>query len=91
MLTINPADIIKKDADIYLEIRKLEQTKSGLLKKKELKTNAGISGPYSISKQPSDLRIKQIIIIICLFSLFVGVFVIFFLEYVDRMKAHDNK
>jgi hypothetical protein len=87
---INPADIIKKDADISLEISNLEQTMSDLLQNKELKTNAGISGQYSISKQPSDLRIKQIIIIICLLSLFVGVFVIFFLEYINQMKAHDN-
>jgi hypothetical protein len=88
---INPADIIQKDADLSLEISKLEQTKTDLLKKKELKINAGISGPYSISKQPSDLRIKQILIIICVLSLFVGVVVIFFLEYFDRMKARDNK
>ncbi len=64
-----------------------------MIKKKELniKVTAGILGPPSITKQPSNSRIKQIIIIAGLLSLFTGIFVVFFLEYIERMKARENK
>jgi hypothetical protein len=92
-ININPADLIRKDADLSLEIINLQQAKTDMMKKKELnvKVTAGISGPPSITKQPSNSQIKQIIMITGLLSLFTGIFVVFFLEYIDRMKARENK
>jgi hypothetical protein len=88
----NPADLVKKDGDLSLEIINLQQAKTDMMKKKELNVivNAGILGPLSITKQPSDSRIKQIIMITGLLSLFAGIFVVFFLEYIDRMKVREK-
>ena len=63
-----------------------------MMKKKELnvKVNAGILDSPSITMQPSNSQIKQRIIITGLLSLFAGIFVVFFLEYIDRMKAHEK-
>jgi hypothetical protein len=80
-ININPADLIKKDADLSLEIMNL----------KNAKVTSGILGPVSITKQPSNSRIKQIIMITGLLSLFTGIFVVFFLDYIDRMKRRENK
>ena len=90
---INPADIIKKDADISIEINNLAQAKTDMLKKKELniKVTAGILGLPTITKQPSNAQIKNIIILTGILSFFVGMFVVFFLDYIDRMKARKNK
>ena len=92
-ININPADLVRKDGDLSLEIINLQQAKTDMIKKKELniKVTAGILGPPSITKQPSNSRIKQIIIITGLLSLFTGIFVVFFLEYIERMKARENK
>ena len=92
-ININPADLVRKDGDLSLEIMNLQQAKTDMMKKKELnvKMTAGILGPPSITKQPSNSRIKQIIIITGLLSLFTGIFVVFFLEYIDRMKTRENK
>ena len=89
---VNPDDLIKKDADLFLKIRNIRQVKTDIMKKKELdvKVTAGILGPPSITKQPSNSRIKQIIMITGLLSLFTGIFVVFFLEYIDRMKAREK-
>ena len=90
---INPADLISKDGDLSLGIINLQQAKTDMMKKKELnvKVTAGILGTPSITKQPSNSQIKQIIIITGLLSLFTGIFVVFFLEYIDRMKTRENK
>jgi hypothetical protein len=77
---VNPADLIKKDADLSLEIMNLQN----------VKVTVGILGPPSITKQPSNSRIKQIIMITGLLSLFTGIFVVFFLEYINRMKAREK-
>ena len=63
-----------------------------MMKAKELnvKINVGILGPISITMQPSNSRIKQIIMITGLLSLFTGIFVIILLEYIDRMKAREK-
>ena len=89
---INPADLVRKDGDLSLEIISLQQAKTDIMKKRELsvKVNAGILGPPSITKQPSNSQIKQWIIITGLLSLFVGIFGVFFLEYIERMKAREN-
>ena len=91
-ININPADLVRKDGDLSLEIINLQQAKTDMMKKKELnvKVTAGILGPLSITKQPSNSRIKQIIMITGLLSLFTGIFVVFFLEYIDRMKAREK-
>lgn len=93
LVNVNPADLIKKDAEISLEIKNLEQAKSDAMKKKELNINGstGILGRPSITKQPSDLQIKQRIIIIGVLSLFVGIYILFILVYIERMKARKNK
>ena len=93
LVNVNPADLIKKDAEISLEIKNLEQAKSDAMKKKELNINGstGILGRPSITKQPSDLQIKQRIIIIGVLSLFVGIYILFILVYIERMKARKNQ
>jgi len=80
-ISINPADLIKRDTDLVLEIMNLQS----------VNVTAGILGDASITKQPSNSQIKQWIIITGLLSLFAGIFVVFFLEYIDRMKARENK
>ncbi len=80
-ININPADLIKKDADLSLEIMNLQNEKM----------TTGILGPLSITRQSTNSRIKQIITITGLLSLFAGIFVVFILEYIDRMKARVNK
>ena len=93
LVNVNPADLIKKDTEISLEIKNLQQAKSDALKKEEfnVKGSAGILGPPSITKQPSNARIKQITIITGILSLMAGIFVVFFLDYIERMKARENK
>jgi hypothetical protein len=92
VININPADLVRKDGDLSLEIINFQQVKKDMMKKKELNVNVnvGILGPLSITKQPSNSRIKQIIMITGLLSLFAGIFVVFFLEYIDRMKAREK-
>ena len=91
-ITFNPADLVRKDVDLSLEIINLQQVKKDMIKKKKLnvKVTVGILAPPSITKQPTDAQIKQIIIITGLLSLFAGIFFIFFLEYIDRMKAREK-
>jgi hypothetical protein len=94
-VNINPADLIRKDGDLSLEIMNLQQEKTAMMKAKELKElnvkiNVGILGQISITKHPSNSRIKQIIMITGLLSLFTGIFVIILLEYIDRMKAREK-
>ena len=92
VIGVNPDDLIKKDADLSLKIRNLQHVKSDMMKKKELNVNVsvGILGPPSITKQPTNAQIKQRIIITGLLSLFAGIFVVFFLEYIDRMRAREK-
>jgi hypothetical protein len=87
----NPADLIKKDADLSLEVTNLRQAKKEMMMKKTLnvKVTDGVLGPLSITKQPSDKQIKQRIIITGLLSLFAGLFFVFFLEYIERMKGKN--
>ncbi len=120
-ININPADLIKKDIDLTLEIMDIQQAKTNIKKKQPLFFNinpitvsewklinkdgqltlegvklqsvnaiAGTIGPLSITKQPSNSRIRQIIIITGLLSLFLGIFFVFFLEYIDRMKTREK-
>jgi len=46
--------------------------------------------PLSITKQPSNSQIKRRIIATGFLSLFTGIFVVFFLEYIDRMKVREK-
>ncbi len=81
VIMINPADLIKKDADLSLEIMNL----------RNVKMTVGTIGPPSISKQPPNSRIRQIIIITGMLSLTAGIFIVLFLDYIERMKARENK
>jgi len=122
IVNINPADIIRKDADLSLEIMNLQQAKTDMMRKTQpslvninpttvsewklinkdgaltlegmkiqsVNVTTGTIGPLSITKQPSNSRIKQIIMITGLLSLFTGIFVVFILEYIDRMKAREK-
>ncbi len=119
---VNPADLIKKDADLKLEIMNLRYAKTDMMKKTQLSfiynnpttvsewklinkdgnltlegmkpqsinVTTGTIGPLSITKHPSNSRIKKTIMITGLLSLFTGIFVVFFLEYIDRMKAREK-
>jgi hypothetical protein len=80
-ISINPADLISKDIDLSLEILNLQ--------KAEIKF--GVLGPLNTSMQPSNSLIKQIIIITGLLSLFTCILGVFFLEYLDRIKAREHK
>jgi hypothetical protein len=80
-ISINPADLVKRDSELSLEIKNLQLAE----------VKAFILGPSSITKQPTDAKIKQIIIITGLLSLMAGIFVVFFLNYIDLMKARENK
>jgi len=93
IVNFNPADLVRKDGDLSLEIKNLEQAKADALKKKELnvKVDVGILGPPAITKQPTNAQIKQIIIITVILSFMAGIFVVFFLDYIQRMKARENK
>lgn len=78
---INPVDLVKKDVDLSLEITNLQR----------LEVRFGILEPPSITRQPSNAKIKQIIIIIGIISFMVSVFVVFFLNYIEQMKARKNQ
>jgi hypothetical protein len=79
---INPADLIKKDADLSLEIINLQ--------KAEMKF--GTFGPLSIAVQPSHLQIRKIIISTGALSLVAAIFfVLFLLDYIERIKVRENK
>lgn len=80
VVRVNPADLIEKDANLSLQIKNLQMGKA----------TAGILAPPSITRQPSNSRIKQIILITGLLSLFAGIFVIVLLEYLDKMKAREK-
>jgi uncharacterized protein involved in exopolysaccharide biosynthesis len=54
------------------------------------KVTVGKLAPPSITRQPSNSRIQQMIMITGLLSLFAGIFVIILLEYIDRMKAREK-
>ena len=81
---INPADLIRKDADLSLEIMKLQR-------EKEIKDKKASLGPISITTLPSKVTIMQNLMFTCIISLFAGIFVVFILEYIDRMKARKRK
>jgi hypothetical protein len=88
-ISINPADLIKKDADLSLEIKNLELTKSYMLKKKKLNNITVILGSPSITKQPSGEKVKQRIIITVVLSMMASIFVVFFFDYIERMKMRN--
>jgi hypothetical protein len=89
----NPADLVRKDGDLSLEIMNLQDAKKEIMKKKALnvKVTVGILGPVSITKQPTNSHIKKIIIMTGTLSLMAAIFVVFFLDYIERMKARENK
>lgn len=81
IININPADLVKKDNDLSQEIMNIQR----------VKVTAGKLGPPMLAKQPSNAQIKQIIVITVIISLMAGLFVVFFLDYIERMKARENK
>jgi Fe-S-cluster formation regulator IscX/YfhJ len=81
---INPADLIRKDADLSVEIMNLQS-------EKEIAATRGSLAPISITTQPSYLTITLNLFFTGIVSLVAGIFVIFFLEYIDRMKAREKK
>jgi hypothetical protein len=92
IVNFNPSDLVRKDGDLSLEIKNLEQVKSDVMKTKELnvKIITGILGPLSITKQPPTEKIKNIIIFTGILSFFVSLVIVFFLDYIGRMEARNN-
>jgi len=92
-ININPADLVRKDGDLALEIFSLQNARKEMTKKKELnlKTVAGVIGPPIITKQPSAAQLKQMFIVTCILSLLAAVFVVLLLDYIERMKARLKK
>ena len=80
VVNVNPSDLIENDANLSLQIKNLQMGKVAL----------GKLSPPSITRHPSNSRIKQMIMITGLLSLFAGIFVIILLEYIDRMKAREK-
>ncbi len=97
VVNINPADLIRKDADISIEIMNLDKAKKSLtvniptVNIPTVKVTGVILGPPSITKQPPNAQIKRRIVITGFLCFFAGIFVVFFLEYIDRMKAYKDK
>jgi hypothetical protein len=77
---INPSDLIEKDANLSLQIKNLQREK----------VVVGKLAPPLITRQPSSSQVRMRIIIAGLLSLFTSIFVIFFLEYIERMKAREK-
>ena len=77
---VNPSDLIENDAYLSLQIRTLQTGKAAVWK----------LAPPSITRHPSNSRIKQIIMTTGLLSLFTGIVVIILLEYMERMKAREK-
>lgn len=80
IINITPADLINKDTELHLQIKNLQAAKVAV----------GKLAPLPITRQPTNSQIKQSIIITGLISFFTGIFVVFFLEYIDRMKAREK-
>ncbi len=117
IVNFNPADLVRKDGDLSLEIMNLQKAKSDAMKKRQLlfvdvnssalikrnadlpveimnllnvKVTAGILSPPAITKQPANAQIKQIIIMALIISLMAVMFVVFFINYIERMNARKN-
>lgn len=81
-ISFNPADLIKKDGELSLEIRNLQDAVAKF----------GTLSQLSITVEPSNSQIRKIIISTGALSLVAAIFVVFFLlEYVDRIKEHGKK
>jgi hypothetical protein len=79
---INPADLIEKDADLLLEINRLQREK----------LTKGSFGPISVTKLPTISQIMIRIICVGILSLLAGIFVVFvLLDYIDRVRTRENK
>jgi hypothetical protein len=92
IVNINPADLVKRDGDLLLEIINFQNAKKEMIRKKELnvKVSAGILGIPTITKQPSNAQIEKIIMVIFILSLLISIFIVFFLEYIERMEARKK-
>jgi hypothetical protein len=79
---VNPSVLIDKTEALSLEIINLQQTEVAF----------GTLGPVSTTVQPSSSQIRKIIISTGALSLSAAIFVVFFLiDYIDRIKARENK
>jgi len=91
VLSYNPADLIRKDADLSIEINKLQQAKRDATVKQAVNITLGILGPPSITRHPSNAQIRRVMVFVALLSLFVALVVIFFLEYLEKMNVLRNQ
>ncbi len=83
---INPADLIKKDAELSLEIMNLQLAKTDMVKKQKLNTMIGTLGSPSLTRQPSNAEIKKVILLTGFLTFFVGLVTVFFFEYISARK-----
>ena len=87
IIDINPADFVRENADLSLEITNLQREKANLEKRKARgKMDVGTLTPPSITRQPSNSEIRQKIIRTGLLSFFTSLFLVFLIEYIAKMK-----
>ena len=84
ILGFSPISLEKQLADLHIEKYCIEQ---------RLKDSSGIdfANGVTVSNQPVKPRIKMNIALAGMASLFAGVFLAFFLEFINKMKNKDKK
>ncbi len=84
LVGFNPIELNKRISDIKIEKLQVEQTL------KRLKGIEMVAQPY-ISSKPVKPKVKQNIVIAGLVSLFAGIFLAFFMEFLEKNKANLGK
>ena len=91
ILSYNPADLIRKDADLSLEINRLRQAKRDSTIKQAINVKPGILGPPSITEHPSNTQIRRMVVFSGLVGLFAALVIVFLLEYADKINVARNQ
>lgn len=84
LVGFNPIELNKRISDIKIEKLQVEQTL------KRLKGIEMVAQPY-ISSKPIKPKVKKNIVIAGLVSLFAGIFLAFFMEFLEKNKANLGK
>ena len=93
-VSANPSDYIMKDSNLSIDISNLQQilkkSKMAVVKSDVLIANGTLS-PLVITVKPSNSQIRKIIISTGALSLIAAIFVVFLLDYIERIKVYENK